>query len=475
MGGDRDAADGSAADGMVVVFDVGKTNVKLTAFASAPGRNGAAEVVAAHSVPAPGLAGPPYDRLDTDAMWAFLMDGLQRIAALGLVSDIVTTAHGCSIAVVTDDPDGPGGGLALPMMDYEWPGVHAEDERYGAIRPPFAVTGSPSLPDGQNSGRQLHYLLRRHPEGFASAAHVLPHPQYWAWRLSGVVASEPSHLGAHTDLWNPRARRFSPLADALGIGGLMGEVRRPDEVLGPLRPDLARLLGIEGAVVRTGIHDSNASLAPYLADDADPFAFVSTGTWAVVFAVGGALDALDETRDCLVNVDARGRPVPSARQMGGRERALILGNDADRLPTMAEADAVIAAGAMLLPSFVLGTGPFPRRAPSGLDHPALADAGRRAAAASLYAAMMVAEMLALTGARGPVLVDGNLAGDEVALAMLRAATGRGVVAVESGTSTGAATLARPEWARGMPDVPDVAVPEGWADHHARWRGRAQTA
>ena len=456
------------ADGMVAVFDVGKTNVKLTAFAG----DEAPEVVEALTMPAPALTGPPYDRLDTAAMWAFLLDGLRRMARHGPVADIVPTTHGCSIAVVTDDPGGPDGGLALPMMDYEWPGVAAVDGTYAAIRPPFEVTGSPPLPDGQNTGRQLHYLRQRHPDGFARAAHVLPHPQYWAWRLSGVASSDPSHLGSHTDLWNPRAHGFSPLVDALGVRPLMGEVRRPDGVLGPLRPEVARATGIDGARVRVGIHDSNASLVPYLSDGADPFALVSTGTWAIVFAVGGSLEGLDEHRDCLVNVDARGEPVPSARQMGGRERALILGDDAGRLPTMAEAEGVIASGAMLLPSHVPGTGPFPRRAPSGLDHPALAEVGARAAAASLYGAMMVAEMLALTGARGPVLVDGNLAADGVALAMLRAATGRGVAAVESGTSAGAATLARPGWARGMPDVPGLAAPGGWAAYHARWRERA---
>ena len=40
---------------------------------------------------------------------------------------------------------------------------------------------------------------------------------------------------------------------------------------------------------------------------------VSTGTWVVLFAVGGDLDHLDPARDTLANVDALGRAVPSAR------------------------------------------------------------------------------------------------------------------------------------------------------------------
>ncbi|MCE3590562.1 hypothetical protein LXJ59_28655, partial [Escherichia coli] len=66
-----------------------------------------------------------------------------------------------------------------------------------------------------------------------------------------------------------------------------------------------------------GIHDSNASLLPHLMTRSSPFSVVSTGTWVVLFAVGGQLDKLDQARDTLANVDAYGKAVPSARFMGG--------------------------------------------------------------------------------------------------------------------------------------------------------------
>jgi sugar (pentulose or hexulose) kinase len=34
-------------------------------------------------------------------------------------------------------------------------------------------------------------------------AHILLYPQYWSWRLSGVMATEVTSLGTHTDLWRP--------------------------------------------------------------------------------------------------------------------------------------------------------------------------------------------------------------------------------------------------------------------------------
>ena len=41
---------------------------------------------------------------------------------------------------------------------------------------------------------------------------ILPLAQYWAWRLSGVKATEVTSLGAHTHLWRPAERRYSELA-----------------------------------------------------------------------------------------------------------------------------------------------------------------------------------------------------------------------------------------------------------------------
>src|SRR6202000_2707319 len=77
--------------------------------------------------------------------------------------------------------------------------------------------------------------------------------------------------------------------------------------------------------VYCGIHDSNASLLAHLVERDPPFAVVSTGTWVVIFGVGGDLDHLDPARDTLANVDAYGNAGPSARFMGGREFEIITG------------------------------------------------------------------------------------------------------------------------------------------------------
>ena len=57
---------------------------------------------------------------------------------------------------------------------------------------------------------------------------------------------------------------------------------------------------------------------------------LSTGTWFIAMRSPMQTDAarfttLAERRDCLVNVDVAGAPVPSSRFMGGREIEMLIG------------------------------------------------------------------------------------------------------------------------------------------------------
>ena len=147
---------------------------------------------------------------------------------------------------------------------------------------------------------------------------------------------------------------------------------------------------------------------------------------------------LDPARDTLVNVNAFGDPVPSARFMGGREFERLVpdaGNATDD-----DWSAVLSGSVMLLPSVSSGSGPFPARPFAW--HPAEPMGPERRTAASFYLALMTATCLDLVGAAGEIVVEGPFAGNGAYLAMLAAATGMPVAAQRSstGTSLGAALL-----------------------------------
>ena len=418
----------------VAVIDIGKTNAKLALVDL-----DSLSEIAVRKTPNAVLADGLYPHYDIDGLWTFILGGLKKFQNEFGIDAISVTTHGVAAALL-----GKNGELAMPLLDYEHDGPDASARDYDAIRPPFAETGTPRLPLGLNLGGQLYWQSRAFPDDFLRVATIVTYPQYWAWRLSGVLANEATSLGCHTDLWNPAPGTYSSLVDDMGWRAKMPPVRRARDRLGPVLPSLAREIGLKADVpVFCGIHDSNASLYPHLMQRDPPFSVVSTGTWVIVMAVGGSMEQLDPARDCLINVDALGQPVPSARFMGGREFSTLVGTG---IEDCADADiaAVLEKKIMLLPSVQGGSGPFPDREVSWLGDETALSPTQRFAAVSFYLAMMSATCLELTGAAGPVIVEGPFAKNRVFGAMLGVTTGREVLAGSGGAggaSIGAALLA----------------------------------
>lgn len=363
----------------IAVIDIGKTHAKVVLV----GPDGVELQERRHkNIVAPAL---PYPHFPTETLFDFVIAALSDMASR--VRAIVPVTHGACAALVDAH-----GNLALPVLDYEHNGP--DQTRASYQPPPFAETGSPPLPGGLNLGAQLHWLEDQYPKAMSRAVTLLMWPQWWAWRLSGIAAAEVTSLGCHTDLWCPAASAASSMAQARGWDRLLPPLRRADGVLGPILPDIAHATGLCAETqVLTGIHDSNASLLPYL--DSAPCGILSTGTWVVAMALGNTQTVLDPLRDMLVNVAMDGRAVPTARFMGGRERdrALARGESVDAIDT---------------------------------------ELGRRAA-----------QRLSDIGARGPTYVEGPFAASAVFIKAMSHATGREVIPAQgAGTTRGAASLAR---------------------------------
>jgi len=407
---------------LIVVLDVGKTLAKMSLWT----REGL--MVARETRPNVRRDAGDYVALDADGIEHWIANTLGRFAQKGKIGAIFPVGHGAAAAIVS------GGRLACPPLDYEEAipaGIRAE---YDAVRDDFALTGSPALPDGLNLGAQLHYLETMHPRLLEGDAVILPWPQYWAWRLSGVAASEITSLGCHSDLWRPGEVRPSDLARKRGWADRLAPLAPAGSVLGTLTREWTVRTGLPETVqVYCGIHDSNAALiaARGFAEIATHEATVlSTGTWFVAMRSpgdGAAFGALSEARDCLLNIDAEGKCIPSARFMGGREIETLTGLDTRRVDIrpdqpvlVAAVPAVVRTGARALPTFAPGFGPFPRHRGRWIDMPT--DPARRRAAVCLYAALVADVSLELIGASERILVEGRFAEAEVfvrALASLR--------------------------------------------------------
>ncbi|MPQ93288.1 FGGY-family carbohydrate kinase [Thioclava sp. JE_KL1] len=443
----------------IAVIDVGKTNAKL---ALVDARS--LEEIAVVTRPNRVLPGPPWPHFDLEGHWAFFLEHLSAFHAEHGVDAISVTTHGASAVLLDDERQ-----LAVPMLDYEHDGPEASAADYDRLRPDFARTGSPRLPVGLNLGAQLHWQFTTWPDLHDRVAHIVTYPQYWGLLLTANLATDVTSLGCHTDLWSPWERRFSELPQRLGIAEKIAPPQQPGRVLGTLRAEVSERTGLSPATpVMVGIHDSNASLLPYLGSE-EPFSVISTGTWVIAMAIGAARKPLDPARDTLINVNALDAPVPSARFMGGREYELLR-EGSNAAPTPQACAKILAQGTMILPSAVPGTGPFP-------DHPLewIGEArtpSERMAAIGFYLAMMTESCLDLIGALGPAIVEGPFASNPAYLDMLAALRPDGVRVAQSatGTSVGAALLALPT--KAPPEArphPRPAQADALKAYFERWR------
>jgi sugar (pentulose or hexulose) kinase len=430
------------ADRAIIVLDVGKTMAKLTLWDASGALIERATRANAHVV---------HDGravLDVFGIEDWMAATLAGFARQAEVSAIIPVAHGAAAAIVGD------GRLVAPPMDYEAPVPATIRASYDAVRPPFAETGSPVLPDGLNLGVQLHQQAAL----IDGDAKILIWPQYWAWRLSGVAATEVSSLGTHTDLWCPAKGRVSSMVEAMGWEEHLPPVRKAGDFLGMINADWAAQTGLPvDTRIFCGVHDSNAALvaargfAEIAAGDAT---VLSTGTWFIAMRTPDrpvSVKELPQDRDCLVNVDVEGRMIPSARWMGGREIESQIGIDTRQVDIRPDQPAlldsvpeVVAAGAMLLPGFAPGCGPFADRAGAWINAPE--DWFARRAAVCLYAAMITNISLDLIGARRAILIEGRFAEAEVfvrALASLRPDDAIYVANAHNDVSFGALRLINP--------------------------------
>jgi L-fuculokinase len=391
--------------GPVALLDVGKTQTKLLLIDAQSAR-----ILRQAERASQSLASSLGPQLDVHGIERWVCDELAAAPQGRDIQSIVPVAHGAAAVLVDAD------GKVLAAPDYENPEFESVADSYRPLRDDFAATLSPFLPLGLNLGRQLFWLQKNAPDLVARCRYVLTYAQYWAWRFSGVPASELTSLGCHTDLWLPLARAPSRLAEAQDWAGKLPALRGAQEALGTVRGQWTERCGLNAqCLCLCGIHDSNASYLAYSleVDAGAPFAVVSSGTWTVVMARGADLGRLVESSDMLANIDISGQAVATARFPGGREYQAIAGTGATQwIPDQASLQQVMRDDAIALPSFAPAGGPFAGHAGRLLRADRLDERGRTALAA-LYLALMTDLALESLEARGEVLLDGPLADNDL--------------------------------------------------------------
>jgi len=450
----------------IAVLDIGKTNLKICLLALDDGRS-----LSEHKRQNQVLDLPPYPQLDIEGIWQWFKATIKSLTPQYLIQKLACTTHGATAVCMSED------NIVLPVLDYESNLCSSYDESYHSLRPAYSQSLSPNLAVGLNLGRQLHWQAHQFPAQFSNVKHILMYPQYWGWRMSGVMASEVTSLGCHTDLWYPQTNSFSSLVDKMQWQTLFPELLTTGASLGPILHTLAIELGLPTSCqVINGIHDSNASLLPYLKAKKAPCTVISTGTWVVIAAIGASLQGLKEQSDMLANVNAFGDAVPCIRFMGGREWQHLATAQA---ATVADLNALMALDIHALPAFSEQGGPFNYgQSKQGtfvgpVDQ--LSDA-QHTALAALYCAFVTHYCLNLVqnSQQGNIYVEGSFASNALLLSILALLNdSQAVFASEDSTGTTLGTalsISDCNWPQTLPTQTPTALhlTTNIKEYYRRW-------
>jgi sugar (pentulose or hexulose) kinase len=352
----------------IAVIDVGKTNKKVIVFDSS--LKIVDEAYHAFEERVDGL----LHLEDLAAMSEWFIEQLSIFAARYPIGAISVTTHGATAFCID-----AAGQLALPPVAYttQTPPAFADEffHRFGSRIDLQQRTATAEVGALINVGKKIFLLQQLYPQQFASTAHILFFPQYIGFVLTGCYSCEPTSLGCHTYLYDFESKNHSTVADQLGIRDkLPFPLANPWDVLGKITPQLAQRTGLSvDTCVTVGIHDSNASLLPYLVKGYKNFILNSTGTWCVAMHPTEEVRFAAEELGKLVfyNLSAFSQPVKTSIFMGGLEfetymailHALHGRNDYPGFNLPLYQSIITENDSFILPSVAQGTGLFPDSSP----------------------------------------------------------------------------------------------------------------
>jgi len=251
------------------IFDIGKTNKKFFLFDKGftllqkASRN-FREIVDDDGYPSEDLA--------EIVVWA--RDMVKKAMENYNVQLVNFSTYGASL--VNLDREGK---LATPFYNYTKPipqrMLHRFYKKYGGPEKFSRTTGSPRTENLLNSGLQLYWLKHCKPELYQKIACSLYLPQYFCFVFSGRMISEYTSLGCHTGMWdfdNDTYHRWLEDED-------MGQIKLP---ITHATQTFKTTFNGKKITIGTGIHDSSASMIPYLWGSKKKFLLLSTGTWSIV-------------------------------------------------------------------------------------------------------------------------------------------------------------------------------------------------
>lgn len=140
---------------------------------------------------------------------------------------------------------------------------------------------------------KIRWLQTHAPEIFARTRTIIGTKDYINYRLTGIIATDPSYASG-TGVYDLEARRYAPelLAAAELDPGLMPPVIASTAIVGEVLPDVAEALGLPPGVkvIAGGVDNSCMALGASTFGEGDAFISMGSSSWLTVSAARPLLD-----------------------------------------------------------------------------------------------------------------------------------------------------------------------------------------
>jgi sugar (pentulose or hexulose) kinase len=240
-----------------LTFDVGTTSVKVVLY-GIDGRP-AHKVIRNYTLATPALN---FYEADPELYWDAVRDGTREILqATRVKTSEIRSISGCSQGetVIFLDRDDRPVRPAIVWLDLRARDEAAELSRAIPDEELYRTTGLTAM-DPTWSATKILWVKKHEPDLFNRTEKILLVEDYITYRLTGRFCSTPNLLSS-TVFMNAHTRQYwgKPIA-YLGVEKKLPEVVEPGSLVGTLRPDVARELGLDQrTLVVKGSMDQAAS------------------------------------------------------------------------------------------------------------------------------------------------------------------------------------------------------------------------
>ncbi|MGB2128665.1 MAG: FGGY family carbohydrate kinase [Flavicella sp.] len=187
------------------------------------------------------------------------------------------------------------------------------EKKYGTLYQFSEQTGS--IQSGMlHTGMQLYWLKNTQPKLFANIKYSLHLPQYLSYLFTKIPVSEYTSIGCHTALWDFTKKNYHDWVNKENLNKILPPIV-------PSKTSFKKEIDGMSLKVGVGIHDTSATLIPYLKKKKKNFVLLSTGTWSVLMNPfsKAPLNKAEIENDCNNYMKTDGTPVKSTKILLGME------------------------------------------------------------------------------------------------------------------------------------------------------------